>query len=144
MEAHLGETWEEGGEEMFEMKVEKTFTKPLARHNREWVELEMSRANNSLNSKSVWNNSRIPRIIIEDGDKQLGDEESGMGKVREQVRKIGNETEFKSREWGDTRKFPDKFIAKKRQNRQSLDDTEQNERNFETDLEKSGKRRKVE
>ena len=68
---------------MYEMRVEATFTKPLARQIREGVELEMSKAHNILNSKSEWNNSRIPRMIIEDGEKQTGDQESGLGRNQE-------------------------------------------------------------
>ena len=40
-----------------------------------------------MNSKSEWNNSRIPRIIIEDGESQTADAESGMGGGKERERK---------------------------------------------------------
>ena len=36
-----------------------------------------------LNSKSEWHNSRIPRIIVEEGEKQIEDVESGLGKKSE-------------------------------------------------------------
>ena len=61
------------------MKVEKGFKKPLARQIREGVEIEMSEAT-LLNSKSEWNHARIPRIIIEEGERQSEDTESGLGK----------------------------------------------------------------
>ena len=76
-ERHHGES----DPNMFEMKLEGTFKKPLQRQIREGVELEMSRAGTILNSKSEWNHSKIPRIVIESGDQQTTDSESGMGKV---------------------------------------------------------------
>ena len=39
----------------------------------------MSKATIIMNSKSEWNNSRIPRIIIESGEVQTADQESGLG-----------------------------------------------------------------
>ena len=67
--------------DMYEMKLEGTFRKPLARQIREGVELEMSTANCIMNSKSEWNHSPIPRIIIETGEEQTGYEDSGMGRI---------------------------------------------------------------
>ena len=64
------------------MKVEKSFKKPLARQIREGVEIEMSRAS-LLNSKSEWNNLGIPRIIVEEGELQREDKESGLGNQTE-------------------------------------------------------------
>ena len=34
-----------------------------------------------MNSKAEWNNSRIPRIIIETGEKLTEDQESGIGRT---------------------------------------------------------------
>ena len=68
----------EGGEEMFSMKMEMGFKRPLARQIKEGVEIEMSR-NTLMNSKSEWNNSKIPRIVIEAGENQSEDLESGLG-----------------------------------------------------------------
>ena len=51
------------GNEIFSMRVEKGFKKPLARQIREGVEIELSKAT-LLNSKSEWNSARIPRIVI--------------------------------------------------------------------------------
>ena len=73
-----GHRGENKGDEIFSMKVEKGFRKPLARQIREGVEIELSGAI-LLNSKSEWNNARIPRIIIEEGEKQSEDTESGLG-----------------------------------------------------------------
>ena len=64
------------------MAVEKSFKKPLARQIREGVAIEMSKST-LMNSKSEWNNSRIPRIIIEEGEKQVEDTESGLGNQKE-------------------------------------------------------------
>ena len=72
----------EGEESMFQMRMEKGFTKPLARQIMEGVEIEMSQ-NRLMNSKSEWNNARIPRIIIEEGDKLTEDKTSGLGRVGE-------------------------------------------------------------
>ena len=64
------------------MKIEKGFRKALARQIREGVEIEMCEGT-LLNSKSEWNNSRIPRIIIEEGERQVEDVESGLGNQKE-------------------------------------------------------------
>ena len=63
------------------MRIERGFKKPLARQISEGVEIEMS-GGILLNSKAEWNNSRIPRIIIEEGETQVEDRESGLGKKR--------------------------------------------------------------
>ena len=39
------------------------------------------------NSKSEWNNSRIPRIVIETVETQVEDQESGLGRKCENVEK---------------------------------------------------------
>ena len=72
---HRGEN---KGDEIFSMRVEKSFRKPLTRQIREGVEIEMSQAT-LLNSKSEWNNSKIPRIVIEEGERQVEDIESELG-----------------------------------------------------------------
>ena len=64
---------------MFTMRMERGFTKPLARQIREGVEIETSK-NVLMNSKAEWNNARIPRIIIEEGEKQQEDESSGLSR----------------------------------------------------------------
>ena len=66
---------------MFEMNLEKSFKKPLERQVREGVQLEMCTADIVMNSKAEWNGSRIPRIIIEEREKQTEDKESGMSKT---------------------------------------------------------------
>ena len=82
-ESHGGE----GGEELFSMRMEAGFKKPLARQIREGVEIESSRGE-LMNSKSEWNNSRIPRIVIETGEKLTEDEESGLGKKSEKEKTV--------------------------------------------------------
>ena len=84
-------TWDvhdgEGNSDTFEMKLEKTFKKPLERQIREGVELEMCTADIVMNSKAEWNGSRIPRIIIEEREKQTEDRNSGMSKTTGENRK---------------------------------------------------------
>ena len=69
------------------MKMEMGFKKPLVRQIREGVEIEMSK-NELMNSKSEWNHSRIPRIVIQTGEKQSEDLESGLGKKYEGKRRV--------------------------------------------------------
>ena len=77
---HVWETHGGKGEVgIFKMKMERGFKKPLARQIREGVEIETSR-NNLMNSKAEWNNSCIPRIIIEEGEQQTEDDSSGLNK----------------------------------------------------------------
>ena len=100
--AHRGEN---KGNKIFSMKVERGFRKALARQISEGVAIEMSEGE-LLNSKSEWNNSRIVRIIIEEGERQTEDTESGLGgksergKKREQVDKI-----IKSRDRNEKREL---------------------------------------
>ena len=79
------------------MKMEKGFKKPLARQIREGVEIEMSR-DTLMNGKSEWNSSRIPRIVIEEGERQVEDLESALGKKGEQ------EKRERRREYGEVLK----------------------------------------
>ena len=74
------------GDEIFTMRMEKVFRKPLARQIREGVEIEMSEQI-LMNSKSEWNSARIPRIVIEEGERQIEDSESGLGKKGEEEKK---------------------------------------------------------
>ena len=83
--AHRGEN---KGNEIFSMKVERGFRKALARQISEGVAIEMSEGE-LLNSKSEWNNSRIPRIIIEEGERQTEDTESGLGGMSERGKDRG-------------------------------------------------------
>ena len=77
-EEHKGE----GEIDMFEMKMEKGYKKPLARQIREGAEIETS-TNILMNSKAEWNNARIPRIIIEEGEVQREDVTSGLGRQKD-------------------------------------------------------------
>ena len=95
----------ESSRKMYEMKLEGTFRKPLARQIREGVELEMSQATIVMNSKSEWNNSRIPRIIIETGETIKEDQESGVGRAS---------TDRKTVERESRRKEVNKSVAPKR------------------------------
>ena len=97
--------------EMFEMKLEGSFKKPLSRQIREGVELEMSVATMVMNSKSEWNHSRIPRIVIETGEELKNDNESGIGSNRERSGKSEAEIREKRRTFTVR-----KFNAEKRTN----------------------------
>ena len=83
----------EGGEELFTMKMEASFKKPLARQIREGVEIEASKGE-LMNSKSEWNNAKIPRIVIETGEQLCEDLESGLGK-KSQRQKVRNQVEIR-------------------------------------------------
>ena len=75
-----------GGElrrEDLEMKVVKTHRSPLSRQIHEGVEIEVNKADLLMNSKSEWNQSRLPRIVIESGETLMEDEESGLGRSGE-------------------------------------------------------------
>ena len=76
---HRGEN---RGNEIFIKRIEKGYKKPLARQISEGVQIEMCEGV-LMNSKAEWHNSRIPRIIIEEGDEQVEDLESGLGKKSE-------------------------------------------------------------
>ena len=79
----------EKSDNIFTMRREGTFKKPLARQIREGVEIELSRGI-LMNSKSEWNNPKIPRIVIESGEEQIEDQESGLGKKGESVPRISS------------------------------------------------------
>ena len=81
-EQHGGEK----GDEIFTMRMEGGYKKPLARQIREGVEIEMSGAV-LMNSKSEWNGSKIPRIVIEAGEEQIEDRDSGLGNKGEQEKR---------------------------------------------------------
>ena len=93
---HLWESHKGRGDEIFTMSMEKSFTKPLARQIREGVEIEMCRGT-LLNSKSEWNNSRIPRIVIEEGERRIEDKKSDLGNQAE-VEK-GDRRQARREEW---------------------------------------------
>ena len=51
--------------------------------------MELSKAGTIMNSKSEWNNSKIPRIVIESGEKLTPDVKSSMGsKTNDKQREI--------------------------------------------------------
>ena len=54
--------------EDLEMKVVESHRSPMSRQIHEGVEIENNGADIIMNSKSEWNNSKIPRIIIESGE----------------------------------------------------------------------------
>ena len=67
---------EHGGEKVkFGMKVLRSHRSPLTRQIQESIEIEHSKADIVMNSKGEWNGSRIPRIVIEVGDKIQEEEE---------------------------------------------------------------------
>ena len=63
-----------------------------------------------MNSKSEWYHSRIPRIVIEAGEKQSEDLESGLGNKCE-----GEKREWKRivREGAQTRNFKRRVVDEK-------------------------------
>ena len=71
---------------MFEMRLERGYKKPLARQIREGVEIDTS-SSTLMNTKAEWNNARIPRIIIEEGETQKEDVTSGLGRQNEKEKK---------------------------------------------------------
>ena len=73
----------ESEEVLFKMKVIRGHKSPLTRQVHEGVEIGHSTATVIMNSKSEWNGTRIPRIVVEVGE-QIHEEEGG-----EQPRQIG-------------------------------------------------------
>ena len=51
------------------MKIQKTHRTPLGRQVAEGVEINRCEADIIMNSKGEWNGSRLPRMIIERGEK---------------------------------------------------------------------------
>ena len=81
---HQGEL----GRDDFKMVVIERHRTPLTRQVQEGVELEVNKADLILNSKSEWNHSRIPRIVIEMGEEIEENTESGMNKGRKKWGRI--------------------------------------------------------
>ena len=104
------------------MGGEVGFKKPLARQIREGVDIEMSEST-LMNSKSEWNHSRIPRIVIEDGDKQSEDIESGLGKKYEGEKRVWKRTRNPKRRVIDEMGFNkgSESHAPSREKRQKID-----------------------
>ena len=94
-----------------ELKVVERHRTPLSRQVHEGVEIELNGAEIILNSKAEWNQSRLPRIVIETGDRLIEDEESGLGgreiegrkkkleMVKKKVEKRGISNEEKTESW---------------------------------------------
>ena len=61
------------------MKVLRSHRAPLSRQIQEGVEIENSTAKIVMNSKGEWNGSRIPRVVVEVGEK-LHEEENNDNK----------------------------------------------------------------
>ena len=70
--------------EDLEMKVVETHRSPLSRQIHEGVAIETNKADIVMNSKSEWNQARLPRIIIESGEEVIEDKESGLNRNREE------------------------------------------------------------
>ena len=68
----------------------------MARQIREGFEMETSK-NCLMNLKAEWNNARIPRIIIEVGENQTEDKESGLGSKTQERRKIDRAVQVSQR-----------------------------------------------
>ena len=62
------------------MKVVERHRSPLSRQVHEGVELELCKAGVVMNSKAEWNGSRLPRIIIEQGEDLTEDIEVGLNR----------------------------------------------------------------
>ena len=87
-------TEEHGGKEVnFSMKIVRSHRTPLTRQIHESVEIEHSSAKILMNSKSEYNGSRIPRIVIEVGDRIETDDWQGhRGESKEGSRLKGKWT----------------------------------------------------
>ena len=57
------------------MKIEKVHRTPLVRQVSEGVEIARCKADVVMNSKGEWNGSKLPRMVIERGDKVELDED---------------------------------------------------------------------
>ena len=76
-----------GGKEAdFKMKILRSHKTPLTRQVHEGVEINSSKADIIMNSKGEWNGSRIPRVVIEVGEKIQDDEDDGTMTVTRQAR----------------------------------------------------------
>ena len=62
------------------MSVIESHRSPLTRQVQEGVELELNGAEVLMNSKSEWNNSKLPRIVIESGERLEEDAENGISR----------------------------------------------------------------
>ena len=67
----------------FKMEIKNSYRSPLMRQIHEGVALEINGAKIIMNSKSEWNHSRIPRIVVEIGDEVEEDIMSGMSRSTE-------------------------------------------------------------
>ena len=63
------------------MKVLETHKKPMDRQIHEGVALELTNVDMLLNSKAEWHGSRLPRIVIEERDRQIEDEKGAGSKM---------------------------------------------------------------
>ena len=61
------------------------------------MEIEGNKADIIMNSKSEWNQSRLPRIIIESGEEIREDEDSGLNKGGGNRAERGGQKMFKSK-----------------------------------------------
>ena len=64
-------TFHEGSKEIswYQMKVIRSHRTPLVRQVDEGVEIAMCEATIVMNSKGEWNGSKLPRMVVERGDK---------------------------------------------------------------------------
>ena len=89
----------------FRMKVLRSHKTPLTRQIQEGVEINNSTANIIMNSKGEWNGSRIPRVVIEVGEKlqeEIEDTETGTrrwtdSKIKKSYKRERGEKEKKRR-----------------------------------------------
>ena len=83
--------------EDLQLRVVEQHRSPLTRQIHEGVELECNKADVVMNSKTEWNHSKIPRIMIEVGDKVEEDTMSGMSRSTELGGKERGEKSLKIR-----------------------------------------------
>ena len=86
----------------YEMQVQKKYRMPMGRQIGEGVMIEMSVAEVIMNSKGEWNGSRIPRLVVEVGEKVLTadhNEEVVVPNIRQPVAK--QQPDLKRKEEGE-------------------------------------------
>ena len=70
------------------MEVVERHRSPMSRQIHEGVELEACKAQIVMNSKSEWNHSKIPRIVIEVGEDMEQDNTNGMSRTVGEIEKV--------------------------------------------------------
>ena len=71
-----------GNKGTYSMKVLRTHKQPLSRQVQEAVEIQSSKSQIIMNSKSEYNGSKLPRITIEVGDRVMTEDYRGQNGPR--------------------------------------------------------------